>query len=213
MINNQLLEYIRQQKQQGVSDKDIKAVLTVQGWQSQVLDEAFYLVSNQAATIASVPVSPPSNVPPASAPSVSTPQVKPKASIFVIIVVILNIVIALYFFLLANFLLWASILVIFVGTFAKQELLKNPLAFIINVLLAPFLIGAAIVFFRKSVNKYKYGLAILVFILLETQIYRFFFVTNNRLEWTDFSNLLFYGIPAGVIYLTKYLDQKYVSRN
>ena len=104
MINNQLLEYIRQQKQQGVSDKDIKAVLTVQGWQPQDLDEAFYVVSNQAATTASVPVSPPSDVPPASAPSISTTQVKTKAPIFVIIVVILNRVIALYFFLLANFL-------------------------------------------------------------------------------------------------------------
>lgn len=129
------------------------------------------------------------------------------------VAVVLNIVIALYFFLLANFLFWASVLAIFVGAFAKQELLKNPYTFIINMLLAPFLIGASIMFFRKSVNKYKYGIAFLVIIILETQVYRFFFVTNNRLEWTDFSNLLFYGIPIGVIFLAKYLDQKYVSRN
>lgn len=87
MINNQLLEYIKQQKQQGVSDKDTKAALTVQGWQPQDFDEVFYLASNQTATTTSIPVSPPSNsnVPPASAPP-SAPQVKPKAPIFVIII-------------------------------------------------------------------------------------------------------------------------------
>lgn len=46
MITQQLLEYIKQRKQQGLSDKDIKTVLSIEGWQSQVIDEAFYLVEN-----------------------------------------------------------------------------------------------------------------------------------------------------------------------
>lgn len=72
MINNQLLEYIKQQKQQGVSDKDIKAALTVQGWQPQDLDEAFYLASKSSSS----PPSPPNS----SSPTIqgNSPQVEVK---------------------------------------------------------------------------------------------------------------------------------------
>lgn len=88
MISNQVLEYIRQQKQQGVNDKDIKAALAVQGWLPQDLDEAFYLASSQTAATTSSPVPPPANPNASSAfaPPTSAPQTKPKAPIFVIII-------------------------------------------------------------------------------------------------------------------------------
>ena len=126
-------------------------------------------------------------------------------------VVVLNVIIALYFFALANFYFWGSFLGLFAGAFAKPELLKNPWTFFVNMLLAPFLIYGAIMFFRKTEKKYAYGLILLFVIFLETLIYRFFFITENRLEITDLSNLAFFGIPFLVVYLTKYLNTKYVS--
>jgi hypothetical protein len=127
------------------------------------------------------------------------------------LVVVLNVITALYFFALANLYFWGSFLGLFAGAFAKPELLKNPWTFFVNMLLAPFLIYGAIMFFRKTEKKYTYGLILLLVILLETQIYRFFFVTENKLEITDLSNLAFFGIPFLVVYLTKYLNTKYVS--
>lgn len=50
MISQQVLDYTKQQKQQGISDKDIKGLLTLQGWQAQDVDEAFYLTSNLGST-------------------------------------------------------------------------------------------------------------------------------------------------------------------
>jgi len=129
------------------------------------------------------------------------------------LVTALNILLALYFFILANFLFWVSIMALFFGAFVKQELLTNPWTLLINILLAPFLIYGAITFFRKSESKYKYCLIILFIIWAETQIYRFFFVTDKRLEKVDLSNLLFFGIPFAIIYLTKYLNKKYILRD
>lgn len=127
------------------------------------------------------------------------------------LVVVLNVIIALYFFALANLYFWGSFLGLFAGAFAKPELLKNPWTFFVNMLLAPFLIYGTIMFFRKTEKKYTYGLILLLIIFLETQIYRFFFVTGNKLEMTDLSNLAFFGTPFLVVYLTKYLNTKYVS--
>jgi|GEM_PF-1589397 len=93
------------------------------------------------------------------------------------LVVVLNVIIALYFFALANLYFWGSFLGLFAGVFAKPEILKNPWTFFVNMLLAPFLIYGTIMFFRKTEKKYAYGLILLLIILLETQIYRFFFVT------------------------------------
>lgn len=127
------------------------------------------------------------------------------------LVVVLNVIIALYFFALANLYFWGSFLGLFAGTFTKPELLKNSWAIFVNMLLAPFLIYGALMFFRKTEKKYAYGLILLLIIFLETQIYRFFFVTENKLEMTDLSNLAFFGVPFLVVYLTKYLNTKYVS--
>lgn len=129
------------------------------------------------------------------------------------LVVVLNVIIALYFFALANLYFWGSFLGLFAGAFAKPELLKNPWTFFVNMLLAPFLIYGTIMFFRKTEKKYTYGLILLLIIFLETQIYRFFFVTGNKLEMTDLSNLAFFGTPFLVVYLTKYLNTKYVSEH
>ena len=127
------------------------------------------------------------------------------------LVIVLNVIIALYFFALANLYFWGSFLGLFAGAFAKPELLKNPWTFFVNMLLAPFLIYGAIMFFRKTESKYAYGLILLFLIWIETQIYRFFFVTENRLEMTDLSNLAFFGAPFLIVYLTKYLNTKYIS--
>lgn len=127
------------------------------------------------------------------------------------LVIALNIIIALYFFALANFLFWVSVLAIFFGAFVKQELLTNPFLLLINMLVAPFFIYGTIAFFRKPEKKYNYGLILLFILWTETQIYRFFFITNHTLEMVDLSNLFFFGIPFAVIYLTKYLNKKYVS--
>jgi len=51
MINQQLLDYIKQQLQQGVSKEEIKNSLLANDWQEKDIEEAFYLVfnpSNQA---------------------------------------------------------------------------------------------------------------------------------------------------------------------
>ena len=123
----------------------------------------------------------------------------------------LNIIIAVYFFGLANFLFWVSALGLFTGVLIKSELLKDSWTFVVNMLLAPFLIYGTIIFFRKTKNKYSYGLILLFLIWAETQIHRFFFITENKLEMTDLLNLAFFGVPFMIIYLTKYLNTKYVS--
>ncbi|TSC54267.1 MAG: hypothetical protein LiPW31_190 [Microgenomates group bacterium LiPW_31] len=53
MINQQLIDYIEQQLQQGVSKKDVKDVLVLRGWKEQDIDEAFYLASKQSSSEAS----------------------------------------------------------------------------------------------------------------------------------------------------------------
>ena len=129
------------------------------------------------------------------------------------LVTILNVVIALYFFAVANFFFWGSFLALFFGVFAKPELLKNPWTFFVNMLLAPFLIYGTIIFFRRTESKYKYGLVLLLIIWLETQIYRFLFVTQRKLELTDLSNFAFFVAPFLVIYLAQRLNKKYVLGN
>lgn len=124
------------------------------------------------------------------------------------LVITLNVVIALYFFALANFFFWSSFLGFFFGVFAKPELLKNPWPFLVNILLAPFLIYGTIMFFRKTEKKYAYGLILLLIIWLETQIYRFVFVANQKLELTDLLNFAFFVVPFLIIYLTRRLNKK-----
>jgi hypothetical protein len=120
---------------------------------------------------------------------------------------VINIIIAIYLFLMANFLFWGSIIALF-AMIAKPSLSLSPWLIILNMLLAPFFIYGTIIFFRKVSVKYNYGIILLLIVWLETQVSRFFFITHNKLEKTDLSNLLFFGIPFLIIYLTKRISRK-----
>ncbi|MFN7088764.1 MAG: hypothetical protein ACK4NX_03050, partial [Candidatus Paceibacteria bacterium] len=51
MINQQLLDYIEQQLQQGVSQEQIKSSLMANGWQAQDIEEAFAFIQNPASQV------------------------------------------------------------------------------------------------------------------------------------------------------------------
>jgi len=55
MVNQQLLDYIKQQLQQGINKEQIKSSLMASGWQAQDIEEAFSFVSNPASQSSSVP--------------------------------------------------------------------------------------------------------------------------------------------------------------
>jgi len=55
VVNQQLLDYIKQQLQQGISKEQIKSSLMTNGWQAQDIDEAFSFISNPASQSSSVP--------------------------------------------------------------------------------------------------------------------------------------------------------------
>ncbi len=57
MANQQLLDYIKQQLQQGVSREQIKSSLMANGWQAQDIDEVFSFVSNPNSQSQPVPPS------------------------------------------------------------------------------------------------------------------------------------------------------------
>jgi hypothetical protein len=57
MVNQQLLDYIKQQLQQGANKEQIKNSLMSQGWQARDIDEAFSFIENP--TSQSQPVPPP----------------------------------------------------------------------------------------------------------------------------------------------------------
>ncbi|MBU0897938.1 hypothetical protein KKC67_01830 [Patescibacteria group bacterium] len=59
MINQQLLDYIKQQTQQGVSNEEIKNALTTSGWQAQDIEEAFSFILNPDSQPLQVPLSAP----------------------------------------------------------------------------------------------------------------------------------------------------------
>lgn len=55
MVNQQLLDYIKQQLQQGVSQEQIKSSLMANGWQAQDIDEAFAFIQNPTSQSSQVP--------------------------------------------------------------------------------------------------------------------------------------------------------------
>ncbi len=55
MVNQQLLDYIKQQLQQGISKEQIKSSLMVNSWQAQDIDEAFAFIQNPASHSQLVP--------------------------------------------------------------------------------------------------------------------------------------------------------------
>lgn len=60
MANQDLLDYIRQQKQQGVSEEQIRSSLMDVGWQVQDIDEALSFILNSVSQ--SLPVLPPAQI-------------------------------------------------------------------------------------------------------------------------------------------------------
>jgi hypothetical protein len=56
MVNKQLLDYIKQQLQQGVSKEEIKNSLLANNWQEKDIEEAFYLASNSSGQTQQQPV-------------------------------------------------------------------------------------------------------------------------------------------------------------
>ena len=48
MTNQQMLDYIKQQLQQGVNNEAIKTSLIANGWQSADVEEAFKLITTQS---------------------------------------------------------------------------------------------------------------------------------------------------------------------
>src|SRR3989338_2774959 len=56
MVNQQILDYIKQQVQQGVSQEQIKSSLMTNGWQENDVDEAFTALSETSAPLPQPPV-------------------------------------------------------------------------------------------------------------------------------------------------------------
>lgn len=127
-----------------------------------------------------------------------------------VLVTILNIAIALYFFVMANIMFWGFIFGIVITTMQNKVISQNIYWFIANIILSPFMIYATVVFFRKAQQKYNYGIVMLVIVLFITEINRLFFRSGNKIGMTDLSNLLFFGIPIGLILLTKFLNGKHL---
>jgi len=117
------------------------------------------------------------------------------------LVTFLNILLGIYFFGIANFLFWFSILTLF--------MLDKSWTLITNMLFAPFFIYGSINFFRKSENKYKYNLILLLIFWLHTQVFRFFFIANKTLEKADLSNFLIFVFSFVLVYLTKSLSKRF----
>ena len=124
------------------------------------------------------------------------------------IIIAINIIIAIYFFVLANLFFWGYFLVLLGVAFGGKGSLEILWSSVIEMILAPFLIYGSIIFFRKTKRKYLYGLVILGIIWIESFVYRLLFVTHGKLEKTDLSNILFFGIPFIVIVFAQYLDKK-----
>ena len=57
MINQQILDYIKQQVQQGVSREQIKSSLMTNGWQASDIEEGFNAIGSGSSGIPLAPVS------------------------------------------------------------------------------------------------------------------------------------------------------------
>jgi hypothetical protein len=73
--------------------------------------------------------------------------------------------------------------------------------------MGPLYLLACVVFFKRSKKRYIIGLSFLLLDWLESTFGRLLFVTNFRLEKTDFTNLLFFGIPFIVLLISLYFDK------
>lgn len=114
----------------------------------------------------------------------------------------INIVIAIYFFILANLFFWLT-LFLWIKLIEISLLYQVP----INIIFAVLLMGGSIMFFRKTRQKYLYGIIILFIIWIETSL-----CLIQKFGKVDPFIILILGIPFGIpliiIFLTKYFDKK-----
>lgn len=121
---------------------------------------------------------------------------------------LINAVIIIYFFLLGILLLLGSLVGLLVKFTAKApDAYLHLYPFLKNIVVSPFVFYMMIMFWKRHPKRILYSIYILGFMMIETQIYRYFFVTDNQLDKTDLSNLLFFGIPLSFIYLSKYTNK------
>ena len=122
---------------------------------------------------------------------------------------LLNILLGIYFFGIANFIFWLSVLGLFIVPHTSiPGTIENLWLPLTNVLFAPFFVYSSINFFRKTEKKYKYTLVLLLIYWIHMQLFRFFFITSNSLEKADFSNLLLFMGPFVIVYLTKLINDR-----
>lgn len=118
------------------------------------------------------------------------------------IITAINIIIAIYFFILANLFFWLTLL-FFVKLIEALPLYQLPL----NIIFAMLLMGGSILFFRKTRQKYLYGITVLIIIWIETSL-----CLIQKFGRIDPFFVLVLGIPFGIpliiIFFTKYFDKK-----
>ena len=121
---------------------------------------------------------------------------------------ILNILLGVHLFGVANLIFWISLLGLVAAPHTSiSGTLQNYWIPLTNILFAPFFIYSSINFFRKTEKKYKYALVLLLIYWAHMQLFRFFFIADNKLEKADFSNLLLFIGPFVVVYLTKLINE------
>ena len=122
-----------------------------------------------------------------------------------------NVIIAIYFFLLANFYFWFSAFAMFVIAF-RSQMFQNPLTYFYDMLfqffLAFFIIYGSVMFFRKTEKKYSYGLVVLFLALIEKLIFFSFLFTKGDLKMASLQYMVMLGVPFFYIFLLKRLSQK-----
>jgi len=127
------------------------------------------------------------------------------------LIIVLNVISAIYFFAWANIFFWFSLIGFFLSMSSVQTKTQFSWLMPIDFLLAPFLIYGAIMFFRKTSNKYNYGLAVLIIISVTYLFYPSIANKHFNLTIIDFQNSLFFIIPMAFIYFTKWLDKKILT--
>ncbi|MFH1233888.1 MAG: hypothetical protein V1649_04555 [Patescibacteria group bacterium] len=120
------------------------------------------------------------------------------------IITALNIILAVCFFVLANLFFWLSFLLL-------PKLIETSYQITINLIFAIFLMGGSIIFFRKTKEKYLYGIVVLSIIWAETS-----FFLAQKFGKIDLLTILFLGIPFGipllVVFLAKYFDKLWSNK-
>ena len=119
---------------------------------------------------------------------------------------IANIIYSTYFFLFANFYFWMSV----GGLLAKKNLSS------INILQVDLVLGLisfpiSVLFFKRTSNRFIFGLAYIFSSWLINQAYRLVFIINFRISSEELGNLFFFGVPFIVLLTGFYLEKKLIK--